>query len=131
MNRIKELFGGSPNAKRIDRRTFLGYTGVGLAAYAAGPFISRPALAQQPAPGPVVETTYGKVRGIMHNGIHSFKGIPYGASTAEKNRFMPPVKLKSWTGVRDAVQFGHWSPQNFQYHEIEEPRAEIMVEGTG
>ena len=37
------------------------------------------------------ETTSGKVRGIEVDGIKIFKGIPYGASTAGKNRFMPPV----------------------------------------
>ena len=42
--------------------------------------------------GSIVETQCGKVRGFTRNGIHTFKGIPYGASTAGKNRFMPPQK---------------------------------------
>src|SRR5216683_6319153 len=61
--------------------------------------------------GPVVETTAGKVRGIIQGGTHIFRGIPYGASTAGSNRFMPPRRPEAWTGVREAFQNGHSSPQ--------------------
>src|SRR5512137_2669357 len=84
------------------RRAFVRGAGAGIVA---------PLFAAQPAAGAVIETGAGKVRGMVRNGIHSFRGIPYGASTAGKNRFMPPAKPESWTGVRDALQFGHWCPQ--------------------
>ena len=58
------------------------------------------------APGPVVETAAGKLRGAVSSGIHAFKGVPYGASTAGHNRFMPPHPPLPWTGVRDALAYG-------------------------
>ena len=60
----------------------------------------------------VADTTFGKIRGVDANGICMFKGIPYGASTAGKNRFMPPANPVRWTGVKDTLEFGASAPQN-------------------
>ena len=59
----------------------------------------------------VAETAFGKIRGVDNNGIKIFKGIPYGASTAGANRFMPPAEPADWSGVRDALAYGHSAPQ--------------------
>jgi para-nitrobenzyl esterase len=59
----------------------------------------------------IAETNLGKIRGIDDSGIKIFKGIPYGASTAGTNRFMPPADPGKWTGVRDALEYGHSAPQ--------------------
>ncbi|MBN1601312.1 MAG: carboxylesterase/lipase family protein [Chitinispirillaceae bacterium] len=112
MNRNQ--IGKVPNFTRSnvqDRRIFLKTAGIGLAAYSLSPWLVMPAYGQEPVTGAVVETNSGKVRGLVNDGIHSFKGIPYGASTAGKNRFMPPVKPETWTDVREAFQFGHRCPQ--------------------
>ena len=60
----------------------------------------------------VVETDKGKVQGYVNQGISVFKGIPYGASTAGKNRFRPPQPAVSWTGIRDALTYGPSAPQS-------------------
>jgi para-nitrobenzyl esterase len=61
---------------------------------------------------PVVELQEGKVVGYVHNGINTFKGMPYAKSTAGANRFVPPVKVDSWSGVRSARQYGQVAPQS-------------------
>ena len=59
----------------------------------------------------IAETSNGKVRGLTVEAVHVFKGIPYGAPTSGRNRFMAPVKPASWTGTRDAFDFGPTAPQ--------------------
>ena len=59
----------------------------------------------------VAETASGKIRGARSGDLHIFKGIPYGASTAGANRFMPPRKPEPWAGVRDAIVYAGRSPQ--------------------
>lgn len=59
----------------------------------------------------VVDTTYGKVRGFIMRDIHTFLGIPYGADTSGKNRFMPPQKPAPWSDVYPATYWGMSAPQ--------------------
>jgi para-nitrobenzyl esterase len=54
----------------------------------------------------VVPTDNGKVRGYVHQGIYSYKGIPY----AEAARFEAPHKPKAWTGVRSSLTYGPVAP---------------------
>ncbi len=92
----------------LNRRSFFRRSSALLAAAQAGSLL-RPAWAADPD-YVVAETSSGKVRGVTIDGVKVFKGIPYGDTTAGKNRFMPPVPLK-WTGVRDALEYGHTAPQ--------------------
>ena len=110
------------NQNQFDRRTLLR----GAAALAGGTSLftagcgsgsSSVAAAESgttitaSASSPVADTAAGKVRGFTRNGIHTFKGIPYAASTADAARFLPPAKPQPWTGVRSAMYYGPTCPQ--------------------
>ncbi len=60
----------------------------------------------------VVSTNSGKLRGLLKDGLHIFRGIPYAASVAGEHRFRPPRPPAPWTGIRDALQYGPLSPQS-------------------
>jgi para-nitrobenzyl esterase len=98
------------------RRDFLkhGSTLAALSALSTGlrPAWAQPAAAASPRRFVEAKTAYGRVRGVdTALGIKTFKGIPYGASTAGRNRFMPPVAPEKWSGVRDALEYGPSAPQ--------------------
>ena len=91
-----------------NRRSFLAALGAGC-ALANKSFGQKPAAARQLFS--TIETTSGKVQGIVNTGIQEFKGIPYGAPTGGMNRYMPPQKPTAWTGVRECFGHGQISPQ--------------------
>ncbi len=98
----------------VNRRTFMGKVSLAAgtaAAYSFTPGLPAIAAQSRATAEPVTETTHGKVRGRVDSGVYVFKGIPYGGSTAGAQRFMPPSKAASWTGIRDAFEFGPMCPQ--------------------
>src|ERR1700712_4572647 len=54
----------------------------------------------------LASTESGKVAGYIHNGIYTYKGIPY----ARAERFMAPVKPTPWQAVRSTRSYGPACP---------------------
>ena len=96
-------------ARISSRRTFVKQASLLLAGAQAAPWLRLAAAAD--AASVVAETSAGKVRGLEVRGIKIFKGVPYGGTTAGRNRFMPPTKPAAWTGMRDALAYGPSAPQ--------------------
>jgi para-nitrobenzyl esterase len=91
------------------RRSFMKHAGLAIAGAQLAPWLKFVSAAD--VENAIVETSAGKVRGVVVDGINVFRGIPYGASTSGKNRFMPPLRPAAWTGTRDALAFGPTAPQ--------------------
>jgi carboxylesterase 2 len=101
----------------MNRRTFLnGSLTVAATAALVGTGTSADAADRTtsgtPLTGPLRIDT-GRVSGVasLVSGVTVFKGLPYAATTAGDNRWRPPQRANSWTGVRAADTFGDICPQ--------------------
>jgi len=63
----------------------------------------------------VASTAYGQVKGYVLRDIYHFMGIPYGANTSGKNRFMPPCPPEPWENVLPCVYYPTSAPQIIRY----------------
>jgi len=109
----------------MNRRSFLQY---GTAASLFTGTLAK-SFGAEPKSGATVDTSSGKIRGLMIDKVNAFKGIPYGASTAGNRRFLPPAKPEPWTGIKDTVEWGPEAPQVSPHTEIPEVRATIPATG--
>jgi para-nitrobenzyl esterase len=55
---------------------------------------------------PLVRVESGELQGVVDDGVASFKGIPFAAPPVGELRWRPPQPAASWTGVRQAAEFG-------------------------
>lgn len=118
---MSDTEGAAPAANRRD--LLAGAAVVAGVAAAAATATPNEAAAQAPAAAPplgsiptgklfwVVNTTNGPVEGIANGDIKEFKGVPYGAPTGGRNRYMPPKKPTPWREVRNCIGYGPISPQ--------------------
>ena len=60
---------------------------------------------------PIVRTSSGSIRGYIRAGVHTFKGIRYGAPASGRLRFLPPQRPEPWRDVFNAVAYGYASLQ--------------------
>src|SRR5262247_3089192 len=88
----------------MDRRSFLLQTTAATSFLMGG---SRTLMGQDS----IVETSVGKIQGVYQDKAYTFKGVPYGASTAGAGRFMPPVKPQPWKDVKKTIEYGPRAPQ--------------------
>src|SRR6187200_2866577 len=106
----------------LNRRQLLRLsTAAGLGAalpVPAGAAQRRPAAGATVTPGvcstprtAVAKTQHGKVRGYVEDGVLTFKGVPYGASTGGENRWLPAKPPAPWDGEYPALIYGANCPQ--------------------
>ncbi len=89
----------------MNRRTLLQVSGMAVASVA----LHGKAFAWADA-APLASTKFGKISGVMEDGINVFRSVPYGGDTA-KTRFMAPVVPNKWTGVKECAVFTTMAPQ--------------------
>lgn len=53
-----------------------------------------------------ISTPLGDLRGVVEDGVASFKGIPYARPPIGDLSFAPTMPADGWNGVRDATRFG-------------------------
>nr|XP_032834522.1 neuroligin-1-like isoform X3 [Petromyzon marinus] len=70
---------------------------------------------------PVIQTSYGKLRGTRVNlvneilgPVNQYLGVPYAAAPVGERRFQPPEPPASWQQTRNATRFAPVCPQNVQ-----------------
>jgi para-nitrobenzyl esterase len=93
----------SRHGTELDRRGFLrGSVAAGASLAFGGLAFDATAQDRRLAGvGGTAKTQYGQVRGLLKDGVQQFWCVPYGAPTGGANRFMPPQKPASWSGVKD------------------------------
>ncbi|HEY2589615.1 MAG TPA: carboxylesterase family protein [Tepidisphaeraceae bacterium] len=69
---------------------------------------ARPAACQLASASdrPTVKVIGGELRGVLKNGVASYKGIPFAAPPVGELRWKAPQAVEPWEGVRAADRFG-------------------------
>ena len=63
----------------------------------------------------VIMTENGAVRGVIHDGVREFKGIPYAAPPVDRLRWAMPRPPRPWTRTLDASRYRSACPQVERY----------------
>ncbi len=92
------------------RRRLLHDTVAGAGVLALSNFLPATAAFTASSSHSVATTRAGKVGGVRVDGVHVFRGVPYGADT-RRRRFRAASPPDAWKGVRDALEYGPACPQ--------------------
>ena len=84
-------------ASRLTKFSLYLFAGMAMAAMGAGTAAQKP---------PVVRVDTGQLQGVVDDGVVAYKGIPFAAPPVGDLRWRPPQPAASWTGVRQAAEFG-------------------------
>lgn len=107
-------------AGRVSRQAFR----IVACAAALACVLAMPATA---ADGPVLRTGAGALRGLRHDGVDAFLGIPYAQPPVGDLRWRAPRVASRWQGVRDATRFAAscyqaapraWGPFTAEFVEV-------------
>lgn len=98
-----------PDRRRFLRQSALCSLGAGMALTA--PMSTAASAGSRVTSTTLAQTRSGRIAGRVHQGVHVFRGIPYGADTSSR-RFQPALQESPWRGVRDASSYGAASPQS-------------------
>lgn len=90
------------------RRRFLQQASLTLGG--AG-LVGSAAVHASASPSSAARVRGGRIAGTRAEGVHVFRGIPYGADTTTR-RFLPALREPAWRGIRDAIAYGAPAPQN-------------------
>jgi para-nitrobenzyl esterase len=113
MKQEKSILRNSILHQPVSRRSMfraMAFTAGGLAV-GLSPACQKVEEKDAPLIDPLVETTNGKIRGYINQGIYTFRGVRYGDSTGGEKRFKPPTPPTPWTEIRDASSYGYRAPQ--------------------
>lgn len=84
-------------------------------------FLGQVAMVSGVTYQPVVNTQYGRLRGMRVQlptdalgPVDQYLGVPYASAPVGEKRFMAPDAPAAWTGVRNATRFPPVCPQNIR-----------------
>ncbi len=108
MSKLSKLWVGARS--RLDRSRIpnhkLSKTSLGLSAILAAGALCASLHGAAAAPGPLVGTQEGIVKGVINNGVAEFLGVPYATPPLGNLRWKPSKKHDPWAGVLTTQAYG-------------------------